>query len=176
MTYPTHTKKSGLAGPLFFICKSVITFRFSWSFEFHANPFLVCLTCMSWHFVKHLQGVVVRKAEDELVVFPHQLWSVIDPVMCSTMVESLTILYVPWPERLTMRNVLKVPSLLNTFHTGRSMVWPSVFDTCTCCQIPSKDSGFTLSAMTCKPISGAARRRNNNFFMDGCFRMVRYFK
>lgn len=81
-----------------------------------------------------------------------------------------------WPERLTMRNVLKVPSLLNTFHTGRSMVWPSVFDTCTCCQIPSKDLGFTLSAMTCRPISGAARRINNNLFMDGCFRMVRYFK
>lgn len=74
MTYPTHIKKSGLAGPLFFICKSVVVFWLSWSFEFHANPFLVCLTCMSWHFVRHLQGVVVRKAEDELIVFPHQLW------------------------------------------------------------------------------------------------------
>ena len=40
-----------------FICKSVITFRFSWSFEFHANPFLVSLMCMSRHFVRHLQDI-----------------------------------------------------------------------------------------------------------------------
>ena len=72
---PLHTyKKERPRRAALFLCKSVITFRFSWSFEFHANPFLVCLTCMSWHFVRHLQGVVVRKAEDELIVFPHQLW------------------------------------------------------------------------------------------------------